>query len=491
MSEKIIFAYQHSKDSQPVPILKRECPNYRVYRLTPDRLVPDGKVVEEILMTIAAVMDNPLKLQDRCIVYNPFQPVFYEILYSKGKIYFNYVLPEMYQDVIVNKIKTIYKASSLVEIQDYYNCFNNKYYCSFIQKNHYLFSLNVDYRENGIIEGFLSMLNNLQANDQVLFQIGIIPLNDNWKIQWKRAYEKYKDGESLNIHSSIPVMVMDKVFGFTEGLLSVMDMILGEKHEQHKKEENIRDISNFESGRYSRMTRQKVNYSGYQVQMKLFSSNNDTCYYYSKIMDGIFKVLDAEQEITINKIKINRDTERKFDFQVNKNIFSTKELSCFLQMPNRRMQTEYKAKMDSIGTVETKIPKQLLNGSIPIGETSYKGEKIMTYWNTKDKDIAPMHRVITGLQRTGKSSYIKNFAIDAIRAGHSCFVIDTIKDLSVANDIRDYMPQKYQDKIIVLDFGDIEHLLPLAWNEFKLHESDPRKKLMLASIELSGILFVL
>jgi hypothetical protein len=479
MSEKILFAYQNTKDNL-FPLLKQTVSDYKVYQLIPDRFIPDGKIVEEILVSMSALKDLPLKIQDKCLIYNPFHPIYYEIYYDGNKINFNYAIPDIYNAVLVNKIKSTYKSSTFIERKDYFPSFIDKSYCLFKQKKHFLFSLNIDYRENGLIEGFLSMLNNIQEQDKLLLQIGILPLSEDWKTQWKNAYIKYKKGDKLDISKDIPSKVMDTIFNTADGLMSIMDMIAGQTHEPQK-EDRLFELNNIMAHRHRHMTMQKISYAGYQVQIKLFCDNNTRCYYYGKILDGVFRLLDADQELEYYKTKTNQDDKRKFDFQVNKNIFCTKELGMFMQMPNRRMQIEFKEQLQSVENRETEIPKNLLNSKgLTIGTYTYKGEKLQTYFPA-DTDNSNYSLCLSGFQRTGKTSFMANYAVESIIKGHSCFVIDTIKNCDLSNLIRDHIPDKFASKIIILDFANIDFLLSLAWNESNIENGSNRDRLLKAS----------
>jgi hypothetical protein len=484
MSEKVLLAYQDTKDKL-YPFLKKTTSNYSLYQLIPDRFIQEGKIVEEVLLSISAIRDFPLKLniKEKCLTYSPFLPIYYELFYNGKQISFNYAIPEVYNDILVNKIKSTYKSATFINREDYFPEFKGKKYCAFRQKKHFLFSLNVDYRENGLIEGFLSLLNNVWQDDKLLFQIGIIPQEDDWKTQWKNAYGRYKNGDKLEISPNIPLTILDGTIKAAESIMGVLDLFVG--HEQVK-EEQKRDkmydmMMGFEAGKNKRMTIQKINYSGYQVQLNLYCNNNDRVYYYAKLLDGIFKCLDADQELDIHKTRLYKSQDRQFKYQMHKNIFSTKELSVFMQMPNRRMQIEFKSQLQSIENRETEIPKNLLDKhGLTIGQYTYKGEK-QTVFFPADKDNSNYSLLLTGFQRVGKTNDMANYAIEATTKGHSSFVIDTIKNCDLSNTIRDYMPEAYANKIIVLDFSNVDFLLSLAWNEANIENGSSRDKLLKAS----------
>jgi len=487
MQQKILFGLENN-DKTIQPLLVKEESKYKIFKVTPERFnMQGGKAIEEILNTISAMREFPISLKNKCMYYAPQQPIFYEILYKDKQISFNYALPDKLSNTLINKIDKTLRSATVKETEDYFSIFESKSVCSFIQKEHFMFSLNVDYRENSLIDNFLSIISNIDKNDIILLQIGILPQDDNWKEIWKQIYTKHKKGEKIEIHPNIPSLVFDNIFNIADGIVGILDMVMNVKKEINKQEKEIGIGNDYYRYQFKNMTRQKVNYNGFLTQIKLFCNNPGKIGYYSKIFDGIFKTLDAEQELQIGKISKCKKDKRTFDKQICKNIFSTKELSIMMQPPNKRMLVEYSDNVKSIETLETDIPKQLLNGEISIGTARYKGKSIMTYWNTKNYDMAPMHKVITGLQRTGKTSYIKNFAVEAINTGHSVFIVDTIKNCELANDIRDYLPLEHKDKIIVLDFNNLDYALPLAWNELRLHNKPKTKRdeLMLASM-MSG-----
>jgi len=332
----------------------------------------------------------------------------------------------------------------------------------------------------------MSVLNNIQENDSVMLQIGIIPLNENWKEQWKLANVKHKNGEELTIHTNPVNFVLDNIFKTSEGILNIFDHVVGIEKETKQYEKIQNQMDRMGSYKNSHMTVGKVNYNGYLVQIKMYCDNETRVRYYSKIFDGIFKILDADQELEIGKIKLHKSNSREFDMQFTKQIWSTKEISHFLRLPDRRMQLDFKENLKAIEVTENVIPKELLNGEIPIGEATYKGQKIMTYWNTKDYAMATQHKIICGIQRSGKTSAIKNLAIEAMKAGHSVFILDSIKMCETANDVRDFLPVEYQDKIIVLDYSNLDFCLPLAWNELLNINSTSTKEKMLIASQLSG-----
>lgn len=500
MGENVILYYEKYKGEMHPLIIKNEYID-KVYNIIPDRFIDGGRAVEEILNTLTALRTSKLRIEkadDGSILYiDSNEPIHFEILYSGKNVGFYYVIPDKYEDALVSTIRRIYKRATIKEKKDYFNSFIDSYVCQFKQKKHFVYSIDTDYRENAVIEGLLNISKNIKDDDKVLLQFSIKAEDEKWKDNWRDSYQKIREGKELVVYDNLGGFLIEGLFKIGDSVLNSFDIILGSNEPPRRdtiKDRGFdyirydeRDNRNFKNRQFgfnsiSRGTIQKVSYDGYEMQIRMYCDSDKNTNYYANLFGGVFKMVDGDQQIVKGRMKRFKEDRRKMEYTINKQIYSTKEVGTFLQLPNRRLQLEFKDNCKTIENVEINIPKELRQNGIPLGVTSYKGEKIPVSWVTHDKHMAPMHKIITGLQRTGKSSYITNFAIEAIKQGHSVFVIDTIKTCDVANNIRDYLPDKYKDKIIVLDFSNLDYLLPLAWNEINPSEGSNKEKLKKASM---------
>lgn len=109
---------------------------------------------------------------------------------------------------------------------------------------------------------------------------------------------------------------------------------------------------------------------------------------------------------------------------------------------------------------DTDIPNELTNGDICIGTTVKNGEKVNVYFNHN-----PYHDVgliVTGKMGSGKSLYLQNYINDCVKKGDSVVVIDYIKNSDLTSNIKEIVPE---DKLVVLDFENVENLQSLSYNE--------------------------
>jgi len=475
--------------------LKKETFDYKVFEVTPSRFIESGKSIESILDTIHAISESKIKYDylNKNIVINQSSPIYYEILFEGKNIKFNYVIPDKYTGVLANKIDKVFRVAAVKEIEDYFPQFFNKYYCTFAQKKHFMFSLNSNYTDNtGLLDNLLSVINSVLPEDKVLLQLGVLPLHEKWKEDWGKANIKHKNGEELPVHPSTIIAFAEKLIGSVEGFLDLIDVAIGvDKKEKEAYSRKTKQIEKWGNNVYrnSHMSTQKVTFNGFETQIRVYCTSEERTRYYQKIFSGVFKVLDADQEIEFVDVGKQKGSKREFvERLTGKNIFCTKELVSFLKLPDRRMQMDFKSAMKgAIENTENKIPQELKGGKIKIGDAMYKGTKIPTYYPT-DYAMKAMPKVLVGPMRAGKTEKLKHFILEAIKDGDSVICIDTIKNCEVVSDVRDHMPEEFKDKLVILDYSNIRLRLPLAFNEIVDVEFTDHIDQMMAASHLTGSL---
>lgn len=485
------------RNKELIQRIKKETFDYRVFEVTPSRFIENSKSIESILDTIHAIHEDKFKYDylSKNIIINQPSPIYYEILFEGKNIRFNYVIPDKYQDILVNKIDRVFRVAAVKEVEDYFDNFVGKYYSTFSQKKHFLFSLNANYTDNnGLLENFMAVINSVLPEDKLLFQIGLNPLNEKWKEDWGKANIKHKNGEELPVHPSTVVAVIEKIIGNIEGLFDLVDVAIGvDKKEKENYKKKNKQIEKWGTNvfRNAHQTSQKVTFNGFETQIRVYCTSEERTRYYQKIFSGCFKVLDAEQELEFGSIGKHKNIRREFVERLSgKNIFSTKELVSFLKLPDRKLQQDYKSSMkNTIENTQNIIPKELRENAskIRIGEAEHKGDKFMTCFPS-DVSMRALSKVYVGPSRSGKTSAIKNFIIDAIENEDSVICIDTIRNCEICEDVKTYMPEKHKDKLIILDYSNLQQLLPLAFNEIVDVKFDTKIDQMLSASHLTNSL---
>jgi len=494
MQQKTLINF---RNREIIPRLKKETFDYKTYEVVPSRFVESGKSIESILDTIHAIHEDKIKYDylNKSIIVNQSSPIYYEILFEGKNIKFHYVIPDKYSDVVSNKIDKVFKVAAVKPVEDYFHNFINKFYCTFSQKKHFMFSLNSNYTDNnGLLENLLSVVNSVLEDDKVLLQVGLNPLNEKWKEDWGKANIKHKNSEDLPVHSSSAIAFIEKIIGNVEGFLDLVDVVVGvDKKEKEVYKNKHKQIEKWGTNVYrnAHMSTQKVTFNGFETQIRVYCTSEERTRYYQKIFSGVFRILDAEQEIEFSTIGKHKKEGREFIERISgKNIFSTKEIVSFLKLPNRQLQNDFKSAMKgAIVNTQNIIPKELRENAskIKIGMADHKGEKFMTCFPS-DVSMRAMSKIYVGPSRSGKTTAIKNFIIDAIDNGDSVICIDTIRNCEICEDVKTYMPEKYKDKLVILDYSNLQQLLPLAFNEIVDVKFDNKIDQMLSASHLTNSL---
>lgn len=477
--------------------VKKETFSYKTYEVIPSRFIESGKSIESILDTIHALHEGKVKYDylNKSIILTQPSPVYYEILFDGKSIKFHYVIPEKYSSVLSKKIDTVFRVAAVKEVDDYFYHFKDKYYSVFAQKKHSMFSLNSNYTDNSaLLENLLSVINSVLPEDKLLLQIALNPLNDKWKEDWGKANIKHKNGEELVVHPSTTIAVVEGLIKGINNFFDLVDVAIGvDKKEKENYEKKHKQVEKWGHNVYrnSHANNQKVTFNGFETQIRVYCTSEERTKYYQKIFSGVFRILDADQEIEFVKIGKHKEVGREFIERLSsKNIFCTKELVSFLKLPDRRMQQDHKIAMpNAIVNTQNVIPKELRENAskIRIGEAEHKSDKFMTYFPS-DVSMRALSKVYVGPSRSGKTSAIKNFIIDAIDNGDSVICIDTIRNCEICEDVKTYMPEKYQDKLVILDYSNLQYLLPLAFNEIVDVKFDTKIDQMLSASHLTNSL---
>lgn len=166
----------------------------------------------------------------------------------------------------------------------------------------------------------------------------------------------------------------------------------------------------------------------------------------------------------MNELKLSRQTRSA----PNVNLISTDEMAKLaLQLPNRELQMRYASELDAKYRIEVRVPEALKTGAgIPLGTATVKDSVTPVDMPVSKPDELFIGYTFIGRQGSGKDTAIKNWIIDAnMRHGISTIVIDAIDEpgeRGMADGIRDALPER---KIIDLDLGHEEHIIPLDLTE--------------------------
>jgi hypothetical protein len=452
------------------------------FQIIPDSSIENSRKLETIVNSFHATKKSFLdriNMDNHKIAYHKKNYISYSILFTLNKISFNIGIPTLYSSFIAQRYNTVFPDTTLLPANDPLLNFsvNDCLQFNIIQEGEYFKSLHTDFRSSAPLPSLFSVSKDLQNDDKILFEVLIDPVDDYWKITAEDTIKKYRKGFNQDKPKNLLEYIIFTFIKIIESIFSIFDNLM-----EVKTSEEIRNIQKIN---FSSHTNQKISYDGFNCLIRILSSSDNLPrqeQFGKNILTALRDISD-DQELILQKKFHPKDLTRKIPI-LSKNIFSTKELAILIQLPEDFLQREYDI-IESIQIRETKLPEQLFNNGIILGEVKYKGKLQNVTWNTIDYDVATLPVAIFGFQGSGKTEYEINYAISAIEHDQSLFVLDGIKNCELSEKILDYLPPNFpEDKIVILDFSNLDYVIPLNWNEVKIQNLKSQSDKFLVSNHL-------
>lgn len=465
-------------------------------QIIPHFNITNGRKIENIidgLHSLYKPFNERISFKNNQIIIQTKEHFYYAILLTHDQISFYYTIPQHYKDWFIQRVYSSWTNQvTIIPKDDYIDLFNIDMTIEWQLKPKYkpYKAFISDYRQNAPIPSILSGCKDLQPSDKVLFEFCFTPIHESlWKEKTEEQQIKYRYGTLTESDANGVIgIIMDKLFNLVDGCLSFLDLLLEvDKPKRHynrgrhnyfdddyedywPRNNNRRKVVND----LSSASRQKINYNGFNGQIRILSQSIDSTRQEMAGKTIIVALKDLMEDggnefgvyKKINKLKtINRPTI-KF-YYLNNHVFSSKEIGQFLQLPEKKWQEEYP--VEKVEVQEINIPKVLLKGGIQIGTAKYKGQTQTVYWNNTDQDVACLPKCWFGYQGSGKTKALTRYAVESVEHKRGLFVLDGIQNCQLSDEIRDYLPKDFpEEKIIELNFADLSHIIPLSWNEINI-----------------------
>jgi len=165
---------------------------------------------------------------------------------------------------------------------------------------------------------------------------------------------------------------------------------------------------------------------------------------------------------------------REFDLG-QKIILNTEELASIFHLPTK---TSDIPNVSWLKSKEAPPPEVIPNEGIKLGDSVFRGAIKEIRLTDDDRR---RHLYLIGQTGTGKSTLIRNLAIQDMKAGHGLCLIDPHGDL--VDSILAFVPQERIDDVIIFDPGDRER--PLGLNMLEYDFNRPEEKTFIINEFLS------
>jgi hypothetical protein len=174
-----------------------------------------------------------------------------------------------------------------------------------------------------------------------------------------------------------------------------------------------------------------------------------------------FRDMDNDNKLMPIPVEYKHIVDREFSSKSNMDVFSIAELEKLIQLPTKKLQRSMP--VERIGVRENPLPKQFFDEKgIPFAHYQYRGQKQVIHLPTNRDELCRLG-VNIGPTGSGKSEKAANYAVEAIKAGESVFVLDPAQG-TLCDNVRDALPKDFpENHIIDFDYGNFDWPVEIHW----------------------------
>ena len=399
----------------------------------------------------------------KLIIKNTLKASYY-IHITKRDVGFYFIIPKVHFIKFKSKFTEVWKNIEIREVDsipiDPNEC--TKYQLRYSMNDS--LSLSVDKRNNELLSSNMSVLEVLEQNECVGIFYNFIPTSEQessyFKITYKEAIERYKNGENLKKSKNVidlGIITLKFLITFLDDLVN---SILSTSKINHQLFISTNKIES-----PSTIRKAKNNICKSQVIILSKSDKKEREKQLSLSACNSFDEISEDNKLVGKKInkKINIYSTIINDVAVN--MTSEDECNNFIVLPGASLLNQYK-NIEHKQTRENPVPEELKLGVVNLGEVKYKDNKECAYLSN-DKSLQSLPLAIMGGSRSGKSTFSINMCKNIIDAGEGLIVIDFIKNTELAEQIKSIVPI---NRLIEIDLSNPKHVQSLAYNEIRIKE---------------------
>ena len=399
----------------------------------------------------------------KLIIKNTLKASYY-IHITKKDVGFYFIIPKVHFIKFKSKFTEVWKNIEIREVDsipiDPNEC--TKYQLRYSMNDS--LSLSVDKRNNELLSSNMSVLEVLEQNECVGIFYNFIPTSEQesnyFKITYKEAIERYKNGENLKKSKNVidlGIITLKFLITFLDDLVN---SILNTSKINHQLFISTNKIES-----PSTIRKAKNNICKSQVIILSKSDKKEREKQLSLSACNSFDEISEDNKLVGKKInkKINIYSTIINDVAVN--MTSEDECNNFIALPGASLLNQYK-NIEHKQTKENPVPEELKSGVVNLGEVKYKDNKECAYLSN-DKSLQSLPLAIMGGSRSGKSTFSINMCKNIIDAGEGLIVIDFIKNTELAEQIKGITPV---DRLIEIDLSNPKCIQSLSYTEIKVKE---------------------
>ena len=415
--------------------------------------------------TMYKKLDRLIRIENKKLIITSKLKLSYYIHITKRCTEFYFIVPTVFYSQVKTKLSETWKNVEIKKVNALPININDctKYQLSY--KLNDVLSLNVDKRNNSLLNANLSVLEILQDDEAVGIFYNFIPMSQKeqnyFKISSQEALNNFRKG--INLKKSKNIVDLGVI-----SLKFLVDFINGLLNAFLSAPKNSHNIINPVEKTTSSSTQRKAKSDIIKTQA-IICAKSDEKEREKQLCTTTFNTftsLNGDNELEMEEVKKNIDIY-KDDIKVKYNYTSTLESGKFVNVAGKDIIEQHK-NIKHNKLLELRAPKCLEDGEVRIGEVKHKDDKQMTYYST-DEQMKRLGRVLLGPMGAGKDYYMTNMAKDIIKVGRGLIVLDYIDKCQLADNIKAITPI---DRLIEINCANPKQLQSFAYDEYKYSDSD-------------------
>lgn len=399
-------------------------------------------------------------------------PITYEIMFNgddkKTTPTICFGIPENHATYMKQRIQGILPQSTLTFEDDYSNIFNDCYTCEYNYAKDSMMSLKI--KENNFLQAIFNLKNDIQKGEKILLQVEMTPISDMWKTFQDEKWDKIRKGKDVATKKGIVDKCLEVANDTLNEVLSVADDVMGVNN-IYKKESFDKKEKAINMAGYSSASKTKKANDGFSVRIRAYfvCSGKLTAKTYATTIETAMRELEEDNRLVMGSMKkgsASRGVSIKTFIPLGRNIMSGKELGSIVNIPNQKLQREFK--IDSVNMKVSVPPKECLNTEwVRIGTYENHGDINNVYFPKTKRNMCLTMLYIT-LMGGGKTSATLNHMVDTVNVGNGIFVIDHIDDCPTTKALIDIFGSKMKYK----DMSDNNSIFGLCYPEIYIEPTD-------------------
>ncbi|HSW79151.1 MAG TPA: ATP-binding protein [Candidatus Saccharimonadales bacterium] len=401
----------------------------------------------------------------------------FEIIGSRGFVYFYAAVPISMADVVKQAIVSAYPSARLEEVADH-NIFNPVGKINAVAGGELVLKEEFAYPiatfqelKRDAMQALLNSLANLGKEDGVGIQIMLRPADPSWRKKAQEIASKKRSGkEDKNIGA--------KLFEWAKLLGTALVKVPDEKDHNDKK-----DLSDLEQAVVNAID-DKTRSPGFEVLIRVIASSNISQRSQSNLSNVVaaFALFDAPGRNGF-KFKPSKNTEelatdyilRLFPQRDNDNILNSIELATIFHFPDQRsIPTSQLERQDS---KQVDGPRNVPEKGLLLGYNIFRGVKKPIRLGIGDRQ---RHMYAVGQTGTGKSTFLENLALQDMLSGNGFAFVDPHGD--TAEKLLSMVPKERTEDIIYFCPADMDY--PMGLNLFEFENEDQKDFLIQEALNM-------